>query len=144
MIKVEIIKKLLIASFCAVLSAGAFAEDMPPVPADAPNGEFAHHGRPKGFGMMAKLTDEQKACIEKFGCKMPEKPEFKDKPDMPKEFKEGEMPTPPQGIKKTEHHKRPEMTEEQKENMECIKKAMESCGIEIPKRPEKPQEPKPE
>ena len=117
-------KKLLVLSLASVLSMGAFAEDMPPAPSDAPKGEFAHHG-PKGFGMMSKLTDEQKACIEKFGCKMPEKPEMGDKGAMP-----------PMG-EKPDMKKRPEMTEEQKENMECMRKAMESCGIEMPKHEER-------
>ncbi|GHT58009.1 hypothetical protein FACS18945_3410 [Bacteroidia bacterium] len=77
---------------------------------------------PKGdFGM--KLTDNQKACIEKAGCPKMEKPDFKgEKPD----FKKGEKPV------------RQEPSDEEKEKMkearECHKKAFEACGIEMPEK----------
>ena len=66
-----------------------------------------------GFGKKFKmdLTDEQKACVEEQGC-----PKF--------EFKKGEK-----GVKG-------EKPEGMKEARECRKKAFETCGIEMPERPE--------
>ena len=51
-------KKVILTSVCAMLSFGAFAE----TPMD----------------MMAKLTDEQKACVATHGCVVPEQPETTD------------------------------------------------------------------
>ena len=58
----------------------------------------------KKGGFMDKLTEEQKACVDGFNC--------------PKiEFKKGE--------------EKPEGMEEARE---CIKKAFESCGVEMPEK----------
>ena len=73
-----------------------------------------------GPGKMFKnLTEEQKACLEAADCP---------KPEMKKEGK-GD-------IKKGE---KPGMAEEAKfqENRECMKKAAEKCGIEMPEKPER-------
>ncbi len=48
-------KKIIFTSVCAILSLGAFAE----TPKD----------------MMARLTEEQKACVATLGCVVPEQPE---------------------------------------------------------------------
>ena len=73
-------------------------------------------GRKMGMmmgGFMEKLTDEQKECVEKQGCP---KIEFKksdgDKPDR----------------------------EAMKESRECMKKAFETCGVEMPERPLRPED----
>jgi len=114
-------KKILLTSICSLLSFGAFADNMPAMPTD---GQGAHMPR-GGMNMMAQLTDEQKSCIEAYGCKMPEMPKFDEsaKP-APGERPSGERP---------EKGTKPEMTDEQKESMECMHKAMEACGIEMPK-----------
>ena len=124
-------KKLFLVSILSILSFGAFAEDMPQPPMDFPKGEKIHHKK----DMMANLTEEQKACIEKFGCKMPEKPEMKE--DMPP------MEKPAPDAEKPDDKKRPEMTEERKEAMDCMKNAMKECNIPMPERPEgqKPKHP---
>lgn len=120
-------KKLFLTSLCTMLSFGAFAEDMPQPPLGGPNG-----GGPRGqMGMMQQLTDEQKSCIESYGCKMPEKPTMDEKKEKP-------------SVEKPNKGERPEMSTEQKESMECMQKAMESCGIEMPERPEKPSGEKPQ
>jgi hypothetical protein len=36
------------------------------------------------------------------------------------------------------------MTDEQKEEMDCMRKAMKSCGIEMPKHPEHNDQEKPD
>ena len=112
--------KLFLIPLFSILSFGAIADDMPQPPMGIPGGDRPH------VNMMEKMTDEQKACIEKFGCKMPERPNLQEKTEMP-----------PVGEK-------PEMTDEQKESMECMQKAMQECGIEMPKRPDFPQGPRPE
>ena len=80
-----------------------------------------------GIGSMANLTYEQKSCIEVYSCKMPEKMERPER---------GSAPEPGAEPKDM---KRPEMTDEQKEAMDCMRKAMESCGVEMPQRPDKPE-----
>jgi len=119
-------KKLFITALSSILAFGAFADEMPVPPMD--NGHSGGHK----IGMMANLTDEQKACIEAFGCKLPEHPTMGEKSDF------GGKPEKPDFDKMPENNKRPEMTEEQKEAMDCMRKAMESCGVEMPKRPEMP------
>ena len=70
-----------------------------------------------GFNFMEKLTDEQKACVEEQGCPKHERPDRKD----------GEKPEKPK-----------DMTDEEKaamkESRECMKKAFETCGVEMPKK----------
>ena len=149
------INKILITSLCSLLTFGAFAEDAAPAPQDAPKGHGPHGG------IMASLTEEQQACIKEYGCKIPEIPEqFKGerpelpegvKPEKPKNLPEGANPDLKKGEKpnmsdseKSEHkkgkkHKNREMTEEEKENLECMKKAMDACGIKMPERKEKPK-----
>jgi len=63
-------------------------------------------------GFMEKLTDEQKACIDEQGCP---KIEFKKS--------DGEKPD----------------KEAMKESRECMKKAFETCGVEMPERPARPE-----
>ena len=72
-----------------------------------------------GFDFMEKLTDEQKACIEKQGCPKEDRPDFKkgEKPEKPKDMTDEEKAA-------------------RKEARECRKKAFETCGIEMPERPE--------
>lgn len=83
-------KKLLILSVIA-FSSVAFAEDVPQPPMGAPNaGEHRH------CGMMANLTDEQKSCIEAFGCKMPERTNKDDKGPKTPFGDKPEAPVPPQ------------------------------------------------
>lgn len=118
--------KILLTSICTMLSFGAFAEDMPQPPMGGPNG-----GGPRGgIGMIQQLTDEQKSCIEAYGCKMPEKPAMDEQKEKPSD-------------ERPDNGERPEMSAEQQESMECMQKAMESCGIEMPERPEKPSGEKP-
>lgn len=112
--------KILITSLCAVFALPAFAADMP----TPPNGERGPRGG--GMPMMQNLTEEQQACIEQYGCEMPEmqKPTSGEKPQFGAETTNGEKP------------QRPEMTDEQKTAMECMQKAMTACGIEMPSKPE--------
>jgi hypothetical protein len=108
-------KKALFAAFLLALPAMAGAKE-------------ARGQKPEGFGggknggFMEQLTEEQKSCIEKQGCP---KREMK-KPDG--EFKPGEKP------------QKKEMSAEEKAAMEteraCQKKAFETCGIQMPERPE--------
>lgn len=120
---------LIIASVLATLSTGALAADV--VQRQMPN------GAPQGGrgDMMQNLTDEQRACIEQFGCEMPGKPDAQGA--RPEGMPDGGRPEP--GTR-PENGERPEMTDEQKSNMECMQKAMESCGIEMPARPERKPE----
>jgi len=105
-------KKLFLTSLCTMLSFGAFAADTQPQPPME-----GHRG-----GMpMAQLTEEQKSCVEAYGCKIPE---------MGDKAPKGEKPN---------KGERPEMTAEQKEAMDCMQKAMKECGVEMPQRPEHPQ-----
>ena len=105
-------KKIIFTSICAMLSFGAFAE-MPQPPMDMPASE-----KHPGMDIMANLTEEQKTCIQDFGCIMPEKPDINSEAVQPDQ--------------------KPEMTDEQREYAECMKDAMESCGVEIPQMPEQP------
>ncbi len=110
-------KKIFLASLCSMLSLGAIAADDQPQPS---------MGGPRGgMFMMNLLTEEQQACIKAYGCAMPEKKQMDEKPVR------GEKPAKGEKM---------EMTAEQKESMECMQKAMESCGIEMPEGPkgEKP------
>ncbi|MDR1071179.1 MAG: hypothetical protein LBL21_00865 [Rickettsiales bacterium] len=106
-------KKLIMLAAFAAFGAAGYAADAIEPPAGGPRG-----------GPMRNLTDEQKACVEKAGC-----PEMK-KPggEKPETRERGEKPA------------RPEMTAEEKEEMdaarECRKKAFEDCGVEMPERPE--------
>ena len=113
-------KKLILASICSIFTFGAFADDMPQPPMGGPN-DHSPHG-----DIMANLTDEQKSCIETYGC-----------PKM-------ERPARPENGEKPEPGTRPEMTEEQKTAMECMRKAMESCGVQMPTRPDHPGGPRPD
>lgn len=119
-------KKIFLTSLCSMLSFGAFATDMPQPSMGGPNGGGPRFGMP----MMQQLTDEQKSCIEAYGCTMPEKPQMDEKAEKPAR---GERP---EKGEKPDNGEKPEMTAEQKESMECMQKAMESCGIEMPKMPE--------
>jgi hypothetical protein len=103
-------KKVLFAAFLLAL----------PVLANAEEARDGFGGGKKG-GFMGQMTEEQKACIERQGCPKSEKPNFE----------KGEKP---------EKGQRPEMTDEQKAAMsaerECQQKAFETCGIQMPERPE--------
>ena len=121
-------KIFLLIPLCSILTFTAFAENMPQPPTDFPN-EF----NPRG-DIMANLTDEQKLCVEQYGCpqieqtEKPKKTEMDDRPD----FDSQNIP-----------EKRPEkneMDDEARESMECMQRAMEDCGIDIPKMPERPSE----
>ena len=135
-------KKILFISLCSIMSFGAYAADMPTPPT---GGGHGGHGP---MNMFANLTDEQKSCIEAYGCKMPEKPamdENQSRPE-PKNMADGRPDKKPDNApEKPDDEKSnmkgsnpPEMGTEQKESMDCMRKAMESCGIEMPQRPEKP------
>ena len=63
-------------------------------------------GKKKG-GFGDHLTEEQKKCIEEFNCPRPER-------------NKGEKPS----------------KEEMESGRECRKNAFESCGIQMPERPE--------
>jgi hypothetical protein len=80
-------------------------------------------GKPHDF--MENLTDDQKACIQKQGCQMP---------DMKNDSKK--MGKPADG----EKPQMPKMTDDEKAKMdanrECMDKAFKTCGIEMPARPE--------
>ena len=106
------IKKIILTSICTILSFGAFAE-MPEPPMGMSDAEMR-----RGMNIMENLTDEQRSCVEAYGCQMPSHPDV-DAPAVRPE-------------------QQPEMTDEQRESMECMKNAMASCGIEIPQRPERP------
>ena len=113
-------KKLFIISICSILSLPALANNMPPMPpANGPDG-----AGPRG-DIFAQLTDEQKSCIETYGCKMPERPAMDE---------QNAQPAP---------DKKTEMTDEQKESMKCVENAMKQCGIELPEPPrnERPEHP---
>ena len=58
-----------------------------------------------------------------------------------------DIPQPPMETIKHEPHKMgmmAKMSDEQKEETDCMRKAMESCGIEMPKRPEHNDHEKPD
>ncbi|MDR2769961.1 MAG: hypothetical protein LBB08_00755 [Rickettsiales bacterium] len=103
-------KKAMIAALLLALPAAASS-------ADEQNGPRPEGGGKHG-GFMMQLTEEQKACIENQGC--------------PKREKKGH-----DGGGK---HEKPQMTDEEKAEMEadreCRKKAFETCGIQMPERPE--------
>ncbi|MDR1027538.1 MAG: hypothetical protein LBL46_03935 [Rickettsiales bacterium] len=104
-------KKLSLFAMLAVIAGGAFAEP--------PMGGGKGPGGKGGFGG-PEMTDEQKACVEAAACPKFEKPKFEP----------GQKPEP---------GKKPEMTEEMKAARECQKKAMESCGVKMPERPDRPE-----
>ena len=112
-------KKLMMIAVLAGVATASFAEG-------------GNGGKGGGNGFMKNLTDEQKACLDAQNCPKTEKPQFEKGPK-------------PDG-KKTEKGSKPEMTAEQKAERECMKKAMETCGIEKPERndeknkKQKPQE----
>jgi len=113
-------KTILLTSLCSLLSFAAFGADMPQPPMNSSNG----HG-PRG-DMMMNLSEEQKTCIESYGCpkmERPGRPENGEQPDF------NNKPEP--GV-------RPEMTSEQRTAMDCMRKAMESCGVQMPTPPERP------
>jgi hypothetical protein len=90
----------------------------------APEDGEKPRGGPGGGGFMQNLTDEQKACVEAANCPKTER-------------KKGGPDGEPQNRERGE---KPELTEEEKAareaERECTKKAFESCGIEMPERPE--------
>jgi hypothetical protein len=94
----------------AALTAFAANAQRPDRPADGQGGPGGRRG-----GFMQDLTDEQKACIEAANCAKPERgagPAAGEKPA------EGGKPD--------------------REDDDCMKKAFESCGIEMPERPRRP------
>lgn len=101
--------KIIITSLCALFMGPAIANNMQMPPMGGFGGSFGG-----GVPMMQNLTEEQQACIEQYGCEMPE------------------MQKPTNG----EKPQRPEMTDEQKTAMECMQKAMTACGVEMPSKPE--------
>ncbi|MDR1361066.1 MAG: hypothetical protein LBJ18_02015 [Rickettsiales bacterium] len=101
-------KKIIMFAVVAAVAGTAFAEPS----------TSGHKGN-KGGGYMGQLTEEQVACIEAQNC-----PRIK----IPQSA----------GNQKSEKGQMPKMTEEQKAEMdanrECMKKAMKTCGIQIPER----------
>ena len=111
-------KKLFLLSLFSVMSTGAFAADMPfPLIGNTDS-------MPSETDMIANLTAEQKSCIEAYGCKIPEKPVMGEKIEMPKQDTEAK------------DVKQPEIKKELDDSMDCMRKAMKSCGIEMPEHPE--------
>ncbi len=117
-------KKAFIFALFAMIGTAAVA---------APGGMPGGHGGPGG-DFMAQLTEEQKSCLELAQADCP-------KPQMPNG---GEKPAKGQPPAHGEKPQMPQMTQEQKAEMaaarECRKKAFETCGIEMPARPEKPND----
>lgn len=110
-------KKIIITSVCAILSYNAYATDnIQPMP-DMP-------GKPHA-NIMSNLTTEQQSCIQAYGCNI-------QMPPLPTSDgnEAGQRPEPPKEV--------PSEKPEPNADTECLHKAMESCGIEMPKRPERP------
>lgn len=126
-------KKIIMLAAIAALGISANATANPPQ--GGPKGE-GHFG-----GFMQNLTEEQKACIEAANCPKTEKRGPKD------DSAAGDHKVKERGAK-SERPERPEMSEEDKAAMqasrECMKKAFENCGIEMPERPEGGKKPKPQ
>ncbi|MCM1294052.1 MAG: hypothetical protein NC311_00625 [Muribaculaceae bacterium] len=101
---------LAIAAILATVSVGAYAAD-----GQMPDTEKTH----KNF--MELLTEDQRSCIEKYGCKMPE---------------------PGQRPEKNADAKRPTQPDDSQnhgpKDMDCIRQAMESCGVQMPTPPARP------
>ena len=118
---------------CLILSFRASAMDVPNTPMpDTPRENMP----------MMQMTEEQKKCIESFGCPQMEKPEI---PARPEKSEKTDMKNKPEIKDKPEMKGRPEtrdkperkeMTDSERESMECMRKAMESCGIQMPTPPE--------
>lgn len=101
-------KTLAIAAFLATVSVGAYANSDAGTGAPMP---------PKNG--MPELTDEQRSCIEQYGCQMPEQNLRPEKPN------NDERPTPPDGGAPDKH-----------DDMDCMRRAMDACGVHMPTPPE--------
>jgi hypothetical protein len=117
-------RKIVMLAIVAAICASGRISAQPPA-------EGRGSGGRRG-GPMQNLTEEQKACVEAAAC--PQHEMKKPEGDLDGDRKKGEKPV------------MPEMTEEEKAEMEeareCRKKAFESCGIEMPERHEDGRRPR--
>lgn len=100
--------KHLLVAAVFAVISGAAIADDNPPP-QGPGPDGGMDGAP-----MHNLTAEQQACIQAYGCEMP----TRDSAPTP-----GEKPTAPDG---------------KSEGADCMRQAMESCGIQMPEPPAKP------
>ena len=72
---------------------------------------------------MENLTDSQRSCIQEYGCEMPRMPESGSAPEKPAD---GQRPARPDGDNGGKNS-----------NMDCMRQAMEACGVQMPTPPAK-------
>lgn len=103
---------LAIAAVLATVSVGAYAADSQ-MPDKMPHENF-----------MENLTADQRSCIEQYGCQMPQMPEPGAALERPTD---GARPTPPNSAPDSAPN-----------DMDCMRQAMESCGVQMPTPPARP------